>query len=341
MLGIGGLRALKALGMKPTVYHMNEGHSAFLAIERIRVLMEEEGLTFDEALEARASNNVFTTHTSVPAGIDLFDPAWCTSISASTADQAGSRSTSCWRWAAATLNDSSRAVFDGHPGAQDLGLPQRGEPAAPPGFAGDVAGSVAQAAGLGGSDHLRHQRRASAHLDQRRPGGTLRSVSAAGLARAHGTMPRCGTWSQEIPGQELWEAHRRRKRRLVTFVRERAVPAPLRSAKRPAAEVRRCQEVLDPDAFTIGFARRFATYKRATLLFRDVERLKRILTNPEHAGADRHRRQGASQGYPGQDADPRDRAVSRATRNCRSTSCSWRITAFKWRAKWCRAWTCG
>src|SRR5262249_18386090 len=72
-LGIGGLRALKELGLSPTVFHMNEGHSAFLAVERIRVLMAESGLTFEEALEASRTNNVFTTHTSVPAGIDVFD----------------------------------------------------------------------------------------------------------------------------------------------------------------------------------------------------------------------------------------------------------------------------
>jgi starch phosphorylase len=73
VLGIGGLRALKALGLEPTVYHMNEGHSAFLGLERIRIFMQEKGLTFEEALEACRPNNVFTTHTPVPAGIDLFD----------------------------------------------------------------------------------------------------------------------------------------------------------------------------------------------------------------------------------------------------------------------------
>src|SRR5271155_1872205 len=73
VLGIGGLRALHSVGLKPTVFHMNEGHSAFLAIERMRLLIEEEKLSFEEAFEACRANNVFTTHTSVPAGIDLFD----------------------------------------------------------------------------------------------------------------------------------------------------------------------------------------------------------------------------------------------------------------------------
>src|SRR6516162_4646922 len=85
-------------------------------------------------------------------------------------------------------------------------------------------------------------------------------------------------WEQvdDIPDEELFEAHRRRKRRLVGFVRARQVQSATRR-QAPAAEIRRAGEVLDPNAFTIGFARRFATYKRATLLFRDVERLKRIL----------------------------------------------------------------
>ena len=73
VLGIGGLRVLKELGLQPTVFHMNEGHSAFLAIERIRLLMAEQQLSLEEALEASRTNNVFTTHTPVPAGIDLFD----------------------------------------------------------------------------------------------------------------------------------------------------------------------------------------------------------------------------------------------------------------------------
>ena len=74
VLGIGGMRALKAMGLKPTVYHMNEGHSAFLALEQVRVLMRDRKLSFEEALEAARASNVFTTHTPVPAGIDLFDP---------------------------------------------------------------------------------------------------------------------------------------------------------------------------------------------------------------------------------------------------------------------------
>jgi starch phosphorylase len=74
VLGIGGMRALQAMGLTPTVFHMNEGHSAFLVLEQVRLLMRDRKLTFEEAVEAARVSNVFTTHTPVPAGIDLFDP---------------------------------------------------------------------------------------------------------------------------------------------------------------------------------------------------------------------------------------------------------------------------
>ena len=132
---------------------------------------------------------------------------------------------------------------------------------------------------VGSADHVRHQWRPSAQLAQWRSRGAVRSVSAAGLARAV-SRPEIWDLIQDIPDQELLEAHRRRKRRLVAFVRERMVKFAL-AARQAQPEIRRAGEVLDPDAFTIGFARRFATYKRATLLFRDVDRLKKLLTNTE------------------------------------------------------------
>ena len=109
------------------------------------------------------------------------------------------------------------------------------------------------------------------------------------------------------------------------FVRDRQTASALRR-KAAAAEMRHAAEVLDPHALTIGFARRFATYKRATLLFRDVERLKKILCNHERAGADRDRRQGASQGSTGKDLHPRNRAAFARSATSGSTSSSSKIT---------------
>jgi starch phosphorylase len=277
VLGIGGLRALKALGVEPTVYHMNEGHSAFLAVERIRLLMKEYGLNFDEALDASRINNVFTTHTSVPAGIDLFDAGLMYEY----------------------FNDYCRDAGIGFEQFLTLG---RSNP-----FDHQERFSMAITAmktasyrNAVSSLHRRVSQQMWQELWPKLPVWEVPITSVtngvhlptwisgdlAGLYdqylqpdwREQHPDPRIWDMVRDIPDQELWEAHKRRKRRLIAFVRERAVAAAV-NRKSPAAEVRRLHDILDPDCFTIGFARRFATYKRATLLFRDIARLKRILTN--------------------------------------------------------------
>jgi starch phosphorylase len=276
-LGIGGLRALEELGIQPTVYHMNEGHSAFLAIERIRRLIADQQMSFEEALNASRINNVFTTHTSVPAGIDLFTTGimyeyfqdYCreSGISFEHLLSLGRKNPSdaqeSFSMAVAAFKTSAfrNAVSRIHRHVsqqmwQELWpkLPVWEVPITsvtngvhlPTWINGDLAGVYDQ----------------SLQPDWRE-GHTESTV-----------------WDQiaEIPAAEIWEAHRRRKRRLIAFVRDRAA-ANAAERNAPVSEIRRLQEVLDPDALTIGFARRFATYKRATLLFRDLARLKRILTN--------------------------------------------------------------
>jgi len=279
VLGIGGLRALKRLGIKPTVHHMNEGHSAFLAIERIRVLMSESGLSFEEALEATRVSHVFTTHTSVPAGIDLFDSSLIYDYFRAYCEQAripfekllslGRKNlqdpterfsmavlalkTSAFRNAVSVLHRSvSQEMF------QDLWprLPVEEVPIT------SVTNGVHAPTWINGD--------LAALYDQYlQPDWRERLEDSKMWELVH-----------EIPSQELWEVHRKRKRRMVAYVRERAVSCAIQR-KASAAEIRRLQDVLDPDVFTIGFARRFATYKRATLLLRDMDRLKKILNNPK------------------------------------------------------------
>lgn len=278
VLGIGGIRALRALGLSPTVYHMNEGHSAFLAIERIRLLMQEHGLRFEEALEASRHNNIFTTHTPVPAGIDLFDAGnlhtylgpYCNQNGIdfqkflslgrrNPFDQGESFSMAiCAFQASAYRNAVSRLHREvSQEMWQDLwpGLPVWEVPIS------YVTNGV----------HLR------GWLN-----GELAQVYDQYLVpdwRERHQEPKTWEFVNEIPDTELWDAHRRRKRILTGFVRERSL-ASARQRSAPPAELTRMSELLDADALTIGFARRFATYKRATLLFRDPERLKKILTNP-------------------------------------------------------------
>ena len=279
VLGIGGMRALEALGYKPTVFHMNEGHSAFLAIERIRLFIERQKLTFEEALEATRVNNVFTTHTPVPAGIDLFDPGLT------------------YHYFNAYCRDGKidfdRFMALGRRNPQDGGEPL----------------SMAILA-LNTSAYRNAVSRLHQHVSQEMwhalwptlpiwetpitsvtNGVHLPNWINGDLAdlydqyldpdwRNRWNDPNVWRQIKDIPDEELLEVHRRRKRRLIAFVRERQIASAIRR-KSAAAEQRHAAEVLEPQALTLGFARRFATYKRATLLFRDPERLKKILCNHE------------------------------------------------------------
>jgi len=277
VLGIGGLRVLEELRLKPTVFHMNEGHSAFLAIERIRVLMAEQSLSFEEALYASRGSNVFTTHTSVPAGLDTFDPAMIQEYFGAYCERAG-------------------ILLDNF-----LGLGRRA--GAEPHEAFSMAIWAIEASSFRNAVSRLHRRVSQQMWEGLWPNlpvweipitsitngvhltswinGDLANLYDQYLApdwREGHAEPEMWNQTADIPVTELWEAHRRRKRRLVSFVRER-VGASAAARNAPAAEIERAKEVLDPEAFTIGFARRFATYKRATLVFRDLARLKRILTN--------------------------------------------------------------
>ena len=279
VLGIGGMRALKAMGLQPTVFHMNEGHSAFLALEQIRRYVREDQLRFDEGLEAARASNVFTTHTPVPAGIDLFDPGlmyhyfseYCSEIGIDFQQlmALGRRNVfdrdERFSMAVLALNTSSyrNAVSRLHRQVSqemfhDLWpqLPVWEVPVT------SITNGVHLPSWLNGD-------LASLYDQYLQPDWRERFNDPS-------------IWEQvgDIPDEELLEGHRRRKRRLVNFVRARQHASALRR-QASASEVRRASEVLDPNAFTIGFARRFATYKRATLLFRDVERLKRILLNKD------------------------------------------------------------
>lgn len=279
VLGIGGLRALDRLNLKPTVWHMNEGHSAFLAIERIRRLMKEYKLSFEEAFEASRSNSVFTTHTPVPAGIDLFDPGLLYEYF------------------------GEYCLEGGIPFEKFLALGRfRPENHHEPFSMAITAIQSSAFRNAVSSLHRQVSQEMWQELWPKLPvwevpitsvtngvhlltwlNGDLAQLYDQHLQpdwRDRNSDPRTWDLVDDIPAQELWEAHRRRKRYLVSFVRERVVTAAV-ARKAPASEQRRLAEVLDPDTLTIGFARRFATYKRATLLFRDLERLKRLLTNPE------------------------------------------------------------
>ena len=277
LLGIGGMRALEALGLKPTVYHMNEGHSAFLALERTARLMESEKLSFEEARILASSGIVFTTHTPVPAGHDYFPPVlmdryfsdfWRRlGISRSAFLGLGRRNPAdeneefCMTVLALRLAAYSNGVSKLHGEVSrkmwsDLwkGLPQTEVPI------GYVTNGV----------HFRSW--VSLEMNQlydRYLGPKWREEPADTKLWKH---------MDSIPAAELWRTHERRRERLVAFARRR-LQEQLKGRGAPDSEIDQAEEVLNADALTIGFGRRFATYKRATLLLRDPERLARIVND--------------------------------------------------------------
>lgn len=279
VLGIGGLRALRAMGLKPNVFHMNEGHSAFMPLERTRLLMVEEGLSFAEAFETARASNIFTTHTSVPAGIDLFDGGLVYEYLNAYCQEAGIPIDQLFALGRKNPADSSERY--------------------------SMAILAMKASAYRNAVSLLHGDVSREMWAELWPGLPVEEVPVTSVTngihlptmlygelamlydqylqpdwRERYTDPKIWDDIRDIPARELWEVHRKQKRQLIQFVRERgAKAAEKRNAS--AAETRRLEQVLDPDAFTIGFARRFATYKRATLIFRDVARLKKLLNSKD------------------------------------------------------------
>ncbi len=276
ILGIGGVRALRALGIHPGAWHMNEGHSAFLGLERIREYVQQQGLSFHEALEAVAANAIFTTHTPVPAGNDAFSYALMEKYFGRFYPQLG----------------IGREEF--------LGLARQDTLGGPPLFSLSVLALrlSRQANGVSAlhGDVSREMWRAlwpGVPADEVPIGSITNGVHtetwlspelAAFFTRYLGS-----DWREhlaekeyfarihEASDAELWALRQTLKRRMIAFVRKRLVAQRLRAGE-SVARVAEAESLLDPEALTIGFARRFATYKRATLIFRDAARLERALS---------------------------------------------------------------
>ncbi|MGQ9627891.1 MAG: alpha-glucan family phosphorylase [Anaerolineae bacterium] len=279
MLGIGGVRALETLGMRPTVCHLNEGHSAFLALERIRILMEENDLSFSEAREVATAGNIFTTHTPVPAGIDRFPPFLMDKYFGDYYPKLGlSRQEFLALGRQNPYDDNepfNMAILALRLSAQANGVSQ---------LHGAVARHMWQGVWPGVPDG---EVPITAINNGVHPRAWISNEMASLLDRYLGPRwledPTDRTvWArvEQIPAEELWRTHERRRERLVAFARRR-LRAQLERRGALSTEVEGASEVLDPEALTIGFGRRFATYKRATLLFHDPDRLARILNDKD------------------------------------------------------------
>jgi glycogen phosphorylase len=279
LLGVGGYRALGAMGITPGVLHLNEGHSAFALLEGIRNRMEEEGLSFSEAAPRVSREVVFTTHTPVPAGHDRFDAALIDEHLGPLGDRLGLSHNAlmglgredpdnhneefCMTVLALKLarranavsalhGEVSRAMWKGlHPDKPEDGVP-----------IGHITNGVHVPSWLAPQMFRLYDR----HL------GTG--------WHEHSGEPHLWEGIESVDDGELWETHLSLKSRLIEFVRSRGVEQVMRRGE-AAESVQRCSRILSPDALTIGFARRFATYKRANLILADIEKLAALTTDPK------------------------------------------------------------
>ncbi|PYI99968.1 MAG: alpha-glucan phosphorylase [Verrucomicrobia bacterium] len=275
VLGIGGVKALAALGIQPAVFHMNEGHSAFLALERIRLNVVEKKLDFYSALQLVAAANVFTTHTPVPAGNDSFSRDMMQKYFGKLAKELNVLFDELFSFGHTRLNPNdpfSMTILALRLSRHANGVSK---------LHGEVSRSLWKDVWTGVPVHEVPITNITNGVHTK----TWMAPEFAALYRKH-----VGDWEEhltepefwrgviDIPDAQLWETHQHLKRRLIDFVRDREQQRRERLGESPES-IRKVNRILDAEILTIGFARRFATYKRGTLLFSDKERLKRLVTD--------------------------------------------------------------
>jgi len=278
LLGVGGFRALKAMGITPGVLHLNEGHSGFAVLEAIRSRMEEEGVNFDQALPHVSREVAFTTHTPVPAGHDRFNAGLIEEHLGPLREALG------------LSHESFLGLGREHPGNPNeefcmtvlgLRLSRRANAVSA------LHGEVSRAMWTGLYPGRLEDEVPIGHITN---GVHVPSWLAPQMFRLydrhlgigwheHSGESRIWEGIETVDDGELWETHLSLKSRLLEFVRRRATEQAERRGESQAT-LQRLNRVLSPDALTVGFARRFATYKRANLLLADIEKLASMVNDP-------------------------------------------------------------
>ena len=279
VLGIGGVKAIRAMGITPGVYHLNEGHSAFATLEAVRGRMERDGWSFDEAVRRVSRQTVFTTHTPVPAGHDRFDGGLVEEHLGPIRDAMGISHDHlmslgrvethnhdepfCMTVLALKLSQRANAVsaLHGHVSRRMWNnlWPSRGEEEVP---IGHITNGVHVPSWLSWQMLQLY--------DRIFPSGWMRRMGEPDV------------WQKiyDVDSGELWETHYALKNLLLQFVRRRLARQCRRRGECDEA-VEQARTVLDPNILTIGFARRFATYKRADLVLSDLDRLLAMISDPD------------------------------------------------------------
>jgi starch phosphorylase len=273
LLGMGGVRALRALGIAPASWHLNEGHSALLSLERLRSAVEDEHLSWEEALTRIRRDSVLTVHTPVAAGNEIFDE--------------GLVRTHLAGWCAHHGFDPERVLSLGRvPGAEGafnlsaLGLRTTGRANGVSELHGRVANAM-------WAPVLQEGLPPVEYVDNAVHPPSWIGPEILELLQRHRALvvdeplldAEFATRVEAIPDHELWSAHLAQKRRLLAMIREKTLGQFARHGRSPD-ELREVDDLLGPDALTIAFARRFATYKRADLILSDPQRLGEILGDP-------------------------------------------------------------
>jgi starch phosphorylase len=279
LLGVGGFRALKAMGITPGVLHLNEGHSGFALLEALHTRMQEEGIGFDSAVPRVSREVVFTTHTPVPAGHDRFDADLIEEHLGPLREKMGlsqeslmglgrekpsdQQETFCMTVLGLRLSRRANAVSALHgevSRAMWTGLcPGKPEDDVP---IGHITNGVHVPSWLAPQMFRLYDRHLGTNWHE------------------HSSEARIWEGIENVDDGELWETHLSLKSQLLEFVRRRAVEQAKRRGESREVLLR-LSNVLSPDALTIGFARRFATYKRANLLLRDIESLASMVNDPK------------------------------------------------------------
>lgn len=279
VLGIGGLKALFAMRLEPTVCHMNEGHAAFMALERVHILRSRHSMTFEEALETARASNVFTVHTPVAAGNDEFPVEMIDKYLGHYYGTLGINREQFLALGRVHPSDQHESfkmpVLALKTSVHRNGVSQlHGEVSRKiwSGLWPELPSTEVPINSITNGVHARTWLSSELNSLYERYLGSRWADEVVDKSIWHNL--------DQVPDEELWRIHQRGKERMVGFARSRLK----RQLQRRGAfhtELSWAEEVLDPEALTIGFARRFATYKRGNLLLQDPQRLIRLLSNTD------------------------------------------------------------